>query len=109
MVDGAQTDNIGLIPQQGSATPLILQWTGSFFDPAQLSAFLAWWQLCESQSVYLTDFSGDEYEVLITDFVPQRKIAMRNPRFPDLTWTWDYTITFRVLRAISGPWVGVSA
>jgi hypothetical protein len=108
MADGGATDNIGLVPQQGAATPLILTWKGTFFDPEQLTEFLHFWELCEDHSIYLTDFAGDLYEVLITDFSPQRVAANRNPKFPDLTWVWTYDITMRVLTAFSGPWVGVS-
>lgn len=108
MADGAPTSNIGLIPQQGAATPLILQWKGKIFDPAQHDAFIQWWQLCEEQTIYLTDFKGNQYEVLITDFSPQEIACARNPRFPDLRYYYEYTFIFRVVRVISGPWAGVA-
>lgn len=107
MADGAPTSNIGLIPQQGAATPLIFQWKGSIFDPAQHDAFIQWWELCEEQTIYLTDYRGNQYEILITDFQPQTMAVTRNPRFPDLTYYWEYTFIFRIIKPLSGPWRGV--
>jgi hypothetical protein len=110
MSDGASTDNIGLIPQQGAPTPMILSWKGSILTKAQLDAMLSWWELCESQTIYVQDFAGARYEVLITDFDPQRVAVSRNPRDPANapTWYWTYTLTMRVLKVLSGDWLGVS-
>lgn len=108
MGDGAPTSNIGMIPQQGAATPLIKTLKGRFFDDAQNAANLIYWELCEDHSIYFQDFNGDLYEVIITDYAPTRVAVARNPKFPELTYVWDYTITMRVLTAFSGPWAGVS-
>ena len=107
MGDGANTDNIGLVPQQGAATPLILKWKGTFFTDAEVIETMAWWKLCETQTINATDFSGSQYELIITDFEPQRVPCVRNPRVSSGTnafYTWQYTITFRILKAFSGIW-----
>jgi hypothetical protein len=109
MSDGASTDNIGLIPQQGAPTPMILSWKGSILTKAQLDAIISWYELCETQTIYVQDFSGARYEVLITDFDPQRVAVARNPRDPANAplWYWTYTLTMRVLKVLSGDWLGV--
>lgn len=107
MADGAPTSNIGLIPQQGSATPLIWKLKGTIFDDNQHAQNLAFWEACEGRSIYWQDFHGDKYEVIITDYEPNRKAVARNPKFPNQQYIWEYTITMRVLTVFSGPWVGV--
>lgn len=109
MTDGAPTSNIGLIPQQGAATPLILSWKGTILKRAQLVAMIGWYQLCEGQSIYVSDAAGNQYEVLITDFTAQRQPAARNPQDPIEAplWYWTYTLTMRVLRVLAGEWAGV--
>ena len=110
MGDGAATNNIGLIPQQGAPTPLVLTWKGTILKRAQLVAMVGWYQLCDTQSIYVSDAAGNSYEVLITDFTAQRKPAAANPQDPvnAPTWYWTYTITMRVLRVIAGEWAGVA-
>lgn len=108
MADGATTDDIGLIPQQGAPAPLIFEWKGTILDPAQLAAMLQWWALCETQTIHLIDFATDAYEVLITDFLPTRKAVAVNQRAANKPWIWEYTITFRVLAVLAGPWLGVA-
>lgn len=109
MGDGAATNDIGLIPQQGAPTPLILVWKGTILKRAQLVAMVGWYQLCDSQSIYVSDPAGNSYEVLITDFTAQRKPTIRNPQDQANapTWYWTYTITMRVLRVLAGEWAGV--
>lgn len=107
MADGATTDNMGLIPQQGAPSPLIFEWKGRILDPAQFTAMIGWWKLCETQTIHLIDFAGDGYEVLITDFLPVRTAVAANQRSPGKPWIWTYTLTMRVLTVFNGPWLGV--
>ncbi len=107
MADGAPTSNIGLIPQQGAATPLIFTIKGRFFDDNQHAQNLAFWELCEGQSIYWQKFNGDKYEVMITDYEANQIRASRNPKFPDKSYIWEFTLTMRVLTALTGPYVGV--
>lgn len=102
--DGAPTSNVGLIPQQGASTPLKLTWKGTMFDILQVVATTGWWNLCETQTIYLQDFSGASYEVIIEDFHTLRKSVVRNPRMPGQAWQWEYTIVIRVLKIFAGEW-----
>jgi hypothetical protein len=109
MADGAPTSNMGLIPQQGAATPLVLTWKGTILTKAHLQAMIDWWMLCEGQTIYVQDFAGSRYEVLITDFAPTRRAVARNPQDPTHAPynVWDYTLTMRVVTTLSGEWTGV--
>jgi len=64
--------------------------------------------LGRTQTIYLTDFSGAQYEVLITDFTPVRKRVVRNVHDPvnAPTWIWTYSITMDVVTIISGYLLG---
>jgi hypothetical protein len=105
----ANTANTGLIEQQGDATPLLIKLTGTIFHKHQIEEFIKFWKLCENQTVYFKDFAGEEYEVLITSFVPVRKRTVKNPRdFAHAPlWYWTYELELNVVRVISGLWVGV--
>lgn len=111
MSDGAPSKNVGLIPQQGAPTPLVLSWKGKIFTKAQVEAMIAWWELCEDQSIYVTDPAGSTYEVLITDFTEQRQPVAANRWDPvnAPTWIWTYTLVMRVLNVLSGEWSGVTS
>lgn len=102
MADGAATNNIGLIPQEGAPYPLVFQWKGSLFTQSDKDEMDSWFALCAAQSIYLTDFSGSSYEVLITDWDVQRVPGFN--RRGGLPWFWKYTITFRILTVRSGDW-----
>jgi hypothetical protein len=64
----------------------------------------AWEALCQTQTIYFTDFAGDKYEVVIDSFKPVRH-AGRNLRGGTEAplWYWTYTIGMTVVRVISGP------
>lgn len=109
---GAPTgSNVGLNRQQGDPSPATLRFTGTMLTKAQHDETIRWWAKCDTHTIYFKDFSGAEYEVLITNFDPKRRAVARNHK--DLanapTWVYDYTIEMEVLRAISGPWAGVAA
>jgi hypothetical protein len=71
---------------------------------------IAWWKLCETQTIYFKDFSGDEYEVIITEFLPVRERTIKNPRdYANAPyWFWKYDIAMEVIAIRSGTWAGVS-
>lgn len=103
MGDGAPTSDIGLLPQQGVSYPLVFQWKGTIFTQADKDEMDSWYALCHDQSIYLTDFDNNQYEVLITDWVPQRVPVAFNHR-GQIPWLWNYTIIIRVLKVLSGDW-----
>lgn len=101
--DGAPSSDIGLLPQQGVSYPLVFQWKGSLFTQADKDIMDSWYGLCEDQSIFLKDFDDNQYEVLITDWVPQRVPVAWNHR-GQIPWYWTYTIIIRVLTVMSGDW-----
>lgn len=109
---GANTGNTGLVKQQGDSSPLVIKVKGAILHKAQLEEMIAWWDMCEDQTIYFQDFAGDKYEVLITSFQPVRKRTIRNPRdFANAPlWWWTYDLEMEVVRIIPGlsPWEGVA-
>jgi hypothetical protein len=105
------TGNVGLVRQQGELEPLGFSFSGTILTRAQLTEMLAWFLLCESQSIHFTDFAGDSYEVLITSFRPKRVRAVANARggsdAPHHYWT--YTIELSVLAVLGGVYSGFPA
>lgn len=104
MADGAPTSDIGLMPQQGAAYPLVFQWKGTIFRQVDKDAMDGWYALCQNQSIYLVDFTGSSYEVIITDWNVQRVPVGNNKRGGNIPWLWKYTIIIRILNVISGDW-----
>lgn len=106
---GANTANTGFVRQQSDDRPIGFGFSGAILERSHLEQMIAWYALCDSQTIYFEDFAGDEYEVIISSFKPTRLRTIRNPR--DLAnapyWYWRYEITLDVVRVISGPWTAV--
>lgn len=100
---GAPTSDIGLIPQQGEPYPLVFQWTGTLFTQSDKNEMDSWYALCEDQSIYLQDFDGNQYEIIISDWNVKRKPVAWNHR-GQVPWLWTYTIIIQVLTVLSGDW-----
>ena len=100
----------GLVKQQTDSSPLVLKWNGTILHKAQVDEMIAWWELCETQTIYLHDFAGDSYEVIITSFNPTRHRTIRNPRdYANAPlWYWKYELECEVISIIDGPWAGVT-
>lgn len=100
----ANTGNVGAVRQQGDDGATVLTFSGKINTRAQLQQFWAWYVLSKTQTIYLTDYDGQEYEVLITAFQPKRVRKLmsvsRDPGMPYHYYT--YTITMEVLRFIAG-------
>lgn len=107
---GALTNGTGLVRQQSADSPMVLHLRGTIFHQAQYEEMIAWWKLSETQTIYFKDFSGDEYEVIVTEFNPVRERTIKNPRdFANAPyWFWRYDLTMEVIRIRSGSWEGVS-
>lgn len=110
ITNSANTANTGLIPQQGAVQPLLLKYSGTILKASQHKEMWRWYQLCETQTIYFTDYAGNEYEVMITDFAPRRQPTARNPRDPKNAplHYWTYTITMQVIRVRSGELEGLA-
>lgn len=99
------------IRQQASNTPMATSWKGTALTRAQHQKFIHWWLKCEHNSLILRDFSGDQYEVMITSYVPTRRATAqnRNDMANAPTWVYDYQIDFDIINVISGDYVGIVA
>lgn len=108
--ESANTNNTGLVKQQGDVQPLVLKYSGSILHKHQNQEFWRWYQLCETQTIFFRDFAGNEYEVIITDYAPKREPTIRNPKdFKNAPlWFWQYTLTMEVVRVISGELAGLT-
>lgn len=109
--NSANTANTGLIAQQGDVQPLVLKYSGTILKKSQHVEMWRWYQLCESQTIFFTDYDGNEYEVQITDFAPTRQATLRNPRDPQNAplHYWTYTIAMQVIRVVSGELAGLAS
>lgn len=108
--ESANTGNTGLVKQQGDQVPLVLKYTGTILKKSQVAAFIEWFQLCDSQTIYFYDFAGDQYEVIITAFEPIRLRTIKNPKDQANApfHYWHYSIEMEVIKVISGVWAGVT-
>lgn len=104
ITESANTGNTGLVKQQGDVQPLVLKYKGTIRHKHQLEEFWAWFQLCETQTIHFTDFAGESYEVIITDFQPLRKPTVRNSADPANAplWYWTYDLQMEVVTVLSG-------
>lgn len=104
ITESAPTGNVGLVKQQGSDGPLVKTLSGTILDRSQYKAMWEWFVLSGSQTIYFTDFDGQQFEVQITSFLPQlkRKLtsASRDPSMPNSYWS--YTIAMEVYGLIAG-------
>lgn len=107
---GGNTGDVGFVRQQSDDSPLILRFSGTILVKAQLTEMLAWFEMCKTQTIYFKDFAADEYEVIITKFMPKREYTVRNPRdaanAPN--WYWRYEIEMDVVTVRDGTWEDVT-
>lgn len=106
----ANSANTGLVRQQGDVAPLVLKYEGKILHLNQLEKMWHFFQLCESQTIYFRDYIGEEYEVMITEFSPQREPTVKNPKdFANAPrHYWKYTIEMEVVAVRAGALVGLS-
>lgn len=100
----ANTENVGLVRQQGDMDPLTIRLTGTILERAQLLQFWAWFNLCETQTIRFQDFEDNIFEVIVSAFQPLRKRVSKNPRDPANapTHVWTYSIEMDVISVVSG-------
>ena len=106
----ANTANTGLIRQQGDVGPLVLKYGGKILHLKQYKEMWRFYQLCETQTIIYKDYFGEEFEVVITDFEPQRFPTVRNPKdFANMPLHYyKYTITMEVVQVRAGNLVALS-
>jgi hypothetical protein len=91
----SKTGNVGATKQQGDDGPYILDWTVDAFDSSFETALWTWYVLCQKQTIYLTDWLGEQNEGQI--------ITLSRQRINDIQHHAQYLMQFEVYRFISGP------
>ena len=103
----APTSGRGLVRQQGDDSPLVFTFSGTILHAAQNARFVEWYELGRDQTVIFRDWTGAEYEVLITAYQPRRERVMWNPRDPDMRdHIIRWSMTLEVVQVLAGPWEG---
>jgi hypothetical protein len=97
----ANTGNVGLVRQQGDTEPIVLKREGTLITLDQEEQMWKWFQLCESQTIYFVEFSGDAYEVQITSFSVQ-KIGTGGPTRNGERFYATYEIELEVYKVLAG-------
>ncbi|HXO84596.1 MAG TPA: hypothetical protein VN803_03625 [Gemmatimonadales bacterium] len=90
----SKTGNVGAVHQQGDDGPLIIDWMVTVTSPAMELALWQWYVLCKSQTIYVTDWQGEEYEGQIIYLSRERKAGA--------TPYAIYEVQIEVYRLISG-------
>lgn len=93
----ANTAGTGFVRQQGATSPDVKKWSGTILTQAQLDAMNAYFAACSTRTVFFRDYTGVEWEIVITGFSTTRVPTLRNPRDPTLLHYWHYTIEFEVI------------
>lgn len=75
----SNTGNVGTVKQQGDDGPYIIHWEPLVFHRAHEVALWTWRELSKKQSIYLTDFDGDEYEGQIITLARQKIGVLSGP------------------------------
>lgn len=91
----ANTGHVGAVKQQGDDGPLILDWQIIVQSSAMELALWQWYTLCRTQTIYVTDWTGEEYEGQI--------ILLSRARKASATGYSVWQVQFEIYRLISGP------
>ena len=94
------TGNVGVVKQQGDDLSYILDWTINVHGPsgnAMEIALWEWYMLSRTQTIYLTDWMGEEYEGQIILVTRTRQPAQLNGQ----PWA-IYQVQFEVYAFLSG-------
>lgn len=99
----SNTGNVGATKQQGDDGPYIMAWNVNVFTEAQEIALWEWYRKCEKQTIYLTDWGGNQYEGQIIELGDQWTGVLSGPGDArDRQGYSRMTFQFEVYRFISG-------
>lgn len=102
----SQASSLGVIATEGEVSPLVLQLQGTILHKEQHLTFLAYF--AKENTFRYTDEEGNEYEVTMDAYEPTKERVRWNPRDPLMrSHKWTYRMRLRVIRIISGDYVGV--
>ena len=99
----SNTGNVGVTKQQGDDGPFIIDWKVTVFYKSHQQAMWHWYELCKTQTIYLTDWEGNSYEGQIIMLEEQWVGAISGPG--DTTARVGYAhmeMQFEIWRFISG-------
>lgn len=100
----SNTGNIGATRQQGDEGPFVVHWEFPVMSAAHETELWRWYQLCKTQSIYLSDFAADVYEGQIITLGRAREGVLGGlPGDVGLRGFYvHYTFEFEVWRFVSG-------
>lgn len=99
----SNTANVGATRQQGDDGPYIIHWEFSVFTEAMEEALWEWYALSKLQSIYMTDFRGDQYEGQIITLGSSEIGVLSGPGDATVRGFYDkYVFEFEVWRFMSG-------
>jgi hypothetical protein len=94
----SNTGNVGAAKQQGDDGSLIFDYSVNVLSSAMETQLWEWYVLCRTQTVYVTDWLGEQYEGQIIALSRQRQTAQVNGN----PWA-VYDLQFEVWAFRSGP------
>lgn len=99
------TDESAHVIQQGEESPLVKRISGTILYKNQHAKFAAFFKKCRTNTLVFHDFDGEEYEVVITSYLPAKTRTLRNPKDPTIPLHYyKYSLEMQVIRVISGVW-----
>ena len=93
----SNTGNVGSTKQQGDDGDLIFDWQINVLSSDMETRLWSWYMLCKLQTIYVTDWLGEQYEGQIIQLSRQRQPAQIGGQ----NWA-VYDLQFEVWRLISG-------
>lgn len=102
------TENLagtGFIVQQGGENPMTISVSGTILHQNQHVKFVQFYKRSQNQTLIFTDFTGEQYEVMIRAYKPTRKRTLRNPRDKTIpSHYYTYSMEMMVLSVRAGVW-----
>jgi len=92
------TSGVGFVRQQGDDSPALLRFTGTILHQNQYNQMAAYYIASQTRTIFFRDFTGTEYEVMITAWNPVRKRTLKNPRDQSINLHYfSYTLEMEVI------------
>lgn len=93
----APTSGTGFVRQQGDSSPQVLKYGGTIMTQAQKDAMQAYYEACNTRTVFFREYTGVEHEVVITGFSVTRVPVLWNSRDTSLKHIWRYDLEMEVI------------
>lgn len=99
----ANTGLTGRVRQQGDDGPYVVTLHGRIRVREQSRQFWHYYNLCRTQTIYFTDFDGQQYEVQIIGYTEQRVRQASNVADPSMPHhNIQYVLTMEVYGFLAG-------